>query len=109
MNVTVADGPVAGAAPAGHRLVDQIVFTGSAETGRSILHTAATRVIPTVMELGDLPAAIVFDDADLEGTRSSPRQRGCRDRPDRPEGASERPTFPVLGGCQVKKYPSSPG
>lgn len=46
--------------------MNQIVFTGSVETGRSILHAAATRVVPTVMELGGKSAAIVFDDADLD-------------------------------------------
>ncbi|MEO7422344.1 MAG: aldehyde dehydrogenase family protein [Ornithinibacter sp.] len=73
VNVIVGDGPVAGAALARHPRVNQIVFTGSVETGQSILHSAADRVIPTVMELGGKSAAIVFDDADLDALLDSVR------------------------------------
>ena len=73
VNVIVGDGPVAGAALARHTRVNQIVFTGSVETGQSILHSAAERVIPTVMELGGKSAAIVFDDADLDALLDSVR------------------------------------
>lgn len=73
VNVLVGDGPVAGAALARHPLVDQIVFTGSIETGRSILRAAAEQVLPTVMELGGKSAAIVFDDADLDALLESTR------------------------------------
>jgi len=73
VNMITGDGPVAGAALVRHPGVDQIVFTGSVETGRSILHAAADRIVPTVMELGGKSAAIVFDDADLDGLVASTR------------------------------------
>ncbi|PSL15103.1 aldehyde dehydrogenase (NAD+) [Shimia abyssi] len=46
--------------------VDQIVFTGSVQTGQAILHAAADSVTPSLMELGGKSAAILFDDADLD-------------------------------------------
>jgi aldehyde dehydrogenase (NAD+)/betaine-aldehyde dehydrogenase len=64
-NLICGYGRDAGAALAGHRDVDQIVFTGSVETGKSVLRAAAERVIPCVMELGGKSAAIVHADADL--------------------------------------------
>ncbi len=73
VNLVTGDGPVAGAALVGHPGVDQIVFTGSVETGKAILHAAADRVVPTVMELGGKSAAIVFDDADLDALVESTR------------------------------------
>lgn len=73
VNLVTGDGPVAGAALVGHPGVDQIVFTGSVATGRSILHAAADRVVPTVMELGGKSAAVVYDDADLDALVASTR------------------------------------
>jgi len=73
VNLVTGDGPVAGAALVAHPGVDQIVFTGSVDTGRSILHAAADRVVPTVMELGGKSAAVVFDDADLDALVASTR------------------------------------
>ena len=73
VNLITGDGPVAGAALVRHPGVDQIVFTGSVETGRAILHAAADRIVPTVMELGGKSAAIVFDDADLDALVTSTR------------------------------------
>ncbi|HSJ43729.1 MAG TPA: aldehyde dehydrogenase family protein [Euzebyales bacterium] len=73
VNLVTGDGPEAGAALVRHPGVDQIVFTGSVNTGRSILHAAADRIVPTVMELGGKAAAIVFDDADLDALVASTR------------------------------------
>lgn len=56
----------AGAALVAHSDVDQIVFTGSVATGKSILHAAADNATPCVMELGGKSAAVVFPDADLD-------------------------------------------
>jgi aldehyde dehydrogenase (NAD+) len=72
-NLVTGDGPRAGAALVSHPGVDQIVFTGSVPTGRSILHAAAERTVPTVMELGGKSAAVVFDDADLDALVESAR------------------------------------
>ena len=56
----------AGAALVAHPEVDQIVFTGSVKTGKSILRAAAENATPCVMELGGKSAAVVFPDADLD-------------------------------------------
>ncbi|NND83219.1 MAG: aldehyde dehydrogenase family protein [Gammaproteobacteria bacterium] len=64
-------GDVAGAALVANPGVDQIVFTGSVATGKTILHAAAERAIPCVMELGGKSAAVVFPDADLDQLMNS--------------------------------------
>lgn len=51
--------------------VDQIVFTGSVETGRRILLNAAQRIVPCVAELGGKSAGIVYSDADPAAVASS--------------------------------------
>jgi aldehyde dehydrogenase (NAD+)/betaine-aldehyde dehydrogenase len=66
VNVICGYGAEAGAALVSHADIDHIVFTGSLATGQSILRAAATRVIPSIMELGGKSAGIVFDDADLD-------------------------------------------
>jgi acyl-CoA reductase-like NAD-dependent aldehyde dehydrogenase len=45
---------------------DKILFTGSVETGRRVAEACATRLIPTVLELGGKDAMIVLADANLE-------------------------------------------
>ncbi len=45
---------------------DKICFTGSVETGRRVAEACATRLIPTVLELGGKDAMIVLADANLE-------------------------------------------
>ena len=64
-------GNEAGAALASHEDIDQIVFTGSVATGKAIMHNAADRALPCVMELGGKSAAVVFPDADLDVLMSS--------------------------------------
>lgn len=65
LNILCGYGTEAGAMLVEHPDVSQIVFTGSVPTGQSIMHAAANRVVPTVMELGGKSAGIVFPDADL--------------------------------------------
>ncbi|MCC3262889.1 aldehyde dehydrogenase family protein, partial [Paenibacillus polymyxa] len=57
VNLICGRGREVGAYLAGHRDIDQIVFTGSGGTGQSILRTAAEHAIPSVMELGGKSAA----------------------------------------------------
>jgi acyl-CoA reductase-like NAD-dependent aldehyde dehydrogenase len=45
---------------------DKILFTGSVETGRRVAEACASRLIPTVLELGGKDAMIVLADANLE-------------------------------------------
>ena len=66
VNLLCGLGQEAGTALAGHPDIDQIVFTGSVATGISIASTAATNVVPCVLELGGKSAAIVYPDADLD-------------------------------------------
>ena len=66
MAVLCGEGAVAGAALAGHPDIDQVVFTGSVATGRSVAKAAAENLIPCVLELGGKSAAIVRKDADLD-------------------------------------------
>ena len=66
VNVICGLGRDAGAALAGHRDVNQIVFTGSVPTGIAIANAAAQNVVPSVLELGGKSAAIVHADADLD-------------------------------------------
>ncbi|HEX4534311.1 MAG TPA: aldehyde dehydrogenase family protein [Rhizomicrobium sp.] len=62
----VTGGRVAGAALAGHPDVDKIAFTGSTETGRSIVRAAAGNFKKLTLELGGKSPVIVFADADME-------------------------------------------
>lgn len=71
VNIICGYGPEAGAALVSHTGIDHIVFTGSVETGKSILRAAAERIIPCVMELGGKSAGIVYPDADMERTVKS--------------------------------------
>ncbi|MEM7084019.1 MAG: aldehyde dehydrogenase family protein [Pseudomonadota bacterium] len=72
-NLLCGYGHKAGAHLVGHAGVDQIVFTGSVKTGQAIMRSAAQRAVPCVMELGGKSAAVVFDDADIEGLLDSIR------------------------------------
>lgn len=71
VNILCGNGYDAGAALAAHDDIDHIVFTGSVETGKSVLRSAAERIIPCIMELGGKSAGIVYADADLERTVKS--------------------------------------
>jgi len=46
--------------------IDKLVFTGSAATGKRIAQSAATRLLPVVLELGGKDPMIVLDDADID-------------------------------------------
>ena len=45
---------------------DKIMFTGSVSTGRRVAEACATKLIPTVLELGGKDAMLVLSDANLE-------------------------------------------
>lgn len=48
-----------------HPLVSKVSFTGDTVVGETILHMAADKIMPTIMQLGSRNTIIVFDDADL--------------------------------------------
>jgi acyl-CoA reductase-like NAD-dependent aldehyde dehydrogenase len=66
VNVVTGSGSVAGNALASHPDVDLIGFTGSSETGKSILAAAASTVKKCVMELGGNNPVLIYGDADLD-------------------------------------------
>ncbi|MBS3648458.1 aldehyde dehydrogenase family protein [Pseudaminobacter sp. 19-2017] len=66
VNVVTGYGREAGAALAGHPLVDYVTFTGSPATGTAIQKAAAGNNRGVTMELGGKSPQIVFADADLE-------------------------------------------
>lgn len=70
-NLIAGYGEDAGEALVSHAGIDQIVFTGSIETGRKILRNAAERIVPCVLELGGKSAGIVYEDADPASVASS--------------------------------------
>jgi aldehyde dehydrogenase (NAD+) len=71
VNIVCGIGSEAGAALVANDDIDHIVFTGSVETGKSVLRAAAERVVPCVMELGGKSGGIVFPDADLDQVAES--------------------------------------
>jgi len=46
--------------------IDKLVFTGSVLTGRRIAQTAASSLLPVVLELGGKDPMVVLDDADVD-------------------------------------------
>tara|TARA_Y100000590_G_scaffold466147_1_gene640597 strand:- start:202 stop:1638 length:1437 start_codon:yes stop_codon:yes gene_type:complete len=66
INIICGYGEEAGHYLSSHSGVNQIVFTGSVVTGKKILHAAAEKIIPAVIELGGKSAGIVYPDADLD-------------------------------------------
>ncbi len=66
LNVVTGSGAVVGKALVSNSDIDGITFTGSTETGRQIMETAAENVTPVLLELGGKNPNIVFPDADFE-------------------------------------------
>ncbi len=73
VNILCGYGHEAGDALTIHDDVDQIVFTGSVQTGMAIAGNAAKHVVPCVLELGGKSAAIVYPDADMDNLEQSIR------------------------------------
>lgn len=71
LNIICGYGQEAGVELTNHPDVNMIVFTGSVETGQTIMSAAAKNVVPSVMELGGKSAALVFPDADLSNLAES--------------------------------------
>jgi acyl-CoA reductase-like NAD-dependent aldehyde dehydrogenase len=66
LNVIPGRGRVTGQALVEHPGVDKIAFTGSTETGRTVMETAAGTLKKLSLELGGKSPHVVFADADLE-------------------------------------------
>jgi (Z)-2-((N-methylformamido)methylene)-5-hydroxybutyrolactone dehydrogenase len=65
-NVVTGFGTEAGRPLVRHSGVDKVAFTGSTETGISVMKDAADHLAKVTLELGGKSPNIVFDDADLE-------------------------------------------
>ncbi len=63
---TVAAGQAALSAP-----VDHVVLTGSAETGRAVLASLASRLVPATMELSGSDPCLVLDSADMDAAATA--------------------------------------
>lgn len=68
VNVVTGNGVEAGAALAEHLGVDKIAFTGSTQTGQSIVRASAGNIKRVSLELGGKSPLIVCADADLDAT-----------------------------------------
>lgn len=66
VNVITGPGETIGNYLAGHPQIDCVGFTGSSETGISIMQAAAPTLKKLVMELGGKNPAIIFPDANLD-------------------------------------------
>lgn len=66
VNVVPGLGSTTGKALAEHLKVDKIAFTGSTNTGRQIMRSAATNLKNITLECGGKSPLLVFEDADLD-------------------------------------------
>jgi betaine-aldehyde dehydrogenase len=64
LNIVTGTGPEAGQALVDHPGVDKISFTGSTETGKTIMAAAARDLKRVSLELGGKSPLVVFDDVD---------------------------------------------
>jgi acyl-CoA reductase-like NAD-dependent aldehyde dehydrogenase len=65
-NVLTGFGEIAGAALVGHPDVSHVTFTGSVETGKLVMRSAADHVASVTLELGGKSPIVVLADADLD-------------------------------------------
>ncbi|GLB60238.1 aldehyde dehydrogenase family protein [Cytobacillus sp. NCCP-133] len=66
LHVVTGYGHEAGAALSAHPGVNHITFTGSVETGKRVMETAAKNIIPVTLELGGKSPNVVFADCNEE-------------------------------------------
>jgi len=66
VNIVTGAGPDIGAAMVSHRGIDKIAFTGSTETGKSILKDAASTLKRVTLELGGKAPVLILRDADID-------------------------------------------
>lgn len=66
VNVVTGYGHEAGAALSLHPDINHITFTGSVETGKKVMQSAAQNIVPVTLELGGKSPNIVFADCDEE-------------------------------------------
>ena len=97
LNIVPGYGADAGAALVSHPGIDKISFTGSPQTGQSIMRAAAANITKIGLELGGKSPSVVFADADLDAGRAADHVRRVLQR---------RPG--VLGGDAHHRRPRDP-
>lgn len=65
-NIVCGPGPETGAALVAHPDVAHVTFTGSVETGKTVMKTAAGHVASVTLELGGKSPIVVLNDADID-------------------------------------------
>lgn len=70
LNVVTSSDHSLGAQLAGDPRVDVVSFTGSTDTGRAVMRSAAENITKVFLELGGKSAFVVLDDADVAGAAS---------------------------------------
>lgn len=76
VNILPGIGEIAGASLATHAGVDKVAFTGSTQTGRSIVRAAAGNLKRVSLELGGKSPFIVLPDADLDDVAATAARLG---------------------------------
>ncbi|CAM3560043.1 aldehyde dehydrogenase family protein [Aeromicrobium ponti] len=66
LNVVTGYGYEAGAALSAHPGINHVTFTGSVETGKRVMETAAKNIVPVTLELGGKSPNVVFADCNEE-------------------------------------------
>ncbi|MGP4025908.1 aldehyde dehydrogenase family protein [Actinomadura sp. 3N407] len=66
VNVVTGYGTEAGAAVPAHPGIDRMSFTGSPQTGSSVMAACAANLVPLHLELGGKSPQVILDDADLD-------------------------------------------
>jgi acyl-CoA reductase-like NAD-dependent aldehyde dehydrogenase len=66
LEIVTGAGPDIGAALTRHAGVDHVTFTGSVETGRTVMAAAASHLATVTLELGGKSPLVVLADADIE-------------------------------------------
>jgi acyl-CoA reductase-like NAD-dependent aldehyde dehydrogenase len=77
VNVVTGPGGSVGNALASHPGIDIVGFTGSSETGKTIMATASGNVKRIIMELGGKNPVIVLEDADIDAAVNHHAPRQC--------------------------------
>lgn len=66
LNIITGPGGTVGTKMTNHPSVRRISFVGDSTTGKTVMQSAASQLIPVSLELGGKSANIVFEDADLD-------------------------------------------
>ncbi|PWZ52025.1 Betaine aldehyde dehydrogenase 2 [Zea mays] len=77
LNIVTGLSPDAGAPLSAHPDVDKVAFTGSFETSKKIMASAAPMVKPVTLELGGKSPIVVFDDVDIDKENLTDENAKC--------------------------------